>query len=132
MGRLIRSSVAISAGVGEATDTDYTPVLNGYLEAIQYTTTLSTGTTILTSTGKIVVQGDESGITYFSLAAGTGSWTYFPRAIAHSSSGGPIGVSTDYNFAKFPICEERVKVLTSGLSTDAAHLGTVVILSEGA
>ena len=41
MGRLIRSSVAISAGVGEATDTDYTPVLNGYLEAIQYTTTIN-------------------------------------------------------------------------------------------
>lgn len=137
MGRLNYSSVDVDAdytlcGTG-GEDTDYTSVIfNGYLDAVQYTTTLSAATTIFNSTAKVYFRGERTGITYYSGAIGTAGWTLYPRSIAHSSSGGAIGVSTDYNFIKFPIVQERVKVLTSGMSTAANHAGTFVIITEGA
>lgn len=133
MGMLRRHTVTIATTDGVAGDTDYTDtVINGYLESVAYSTTLSTGTTTITSTGTIAVVGAESGITMFTLAAGASSWTRYPRAKLYDTTGGLIGNTTDYPSVRFPVVEERLKVVTAGMSTSDAHDGTVVLITEGA
>lgn len=114
----INASLSVSGG---ASQSFYTDVVNGYLEAVRY----RRGTTGTTASGistgaKIVLTAEETGAALLTIAtASADAMSFYPRAAAQDVSGGVLsyasGVTPPYIPTRIPVGGERIKVkVTSG------------------
>ncbi len=105
-------------------DTDYTPILNGRLLSIRY----SSGGT-LSSTAVLTAKNEGANETCYAKAIGSAGVAFRPRPTVCGSTGttiyrttGTANPVTDY----FEFANERLK-LTIGASTAAGLTGTFII-----
>lgn len=101
---------ATVTSTGGAAQVFYTPVINGYLEAIVYKrgTTGTTASGISTNAHFTVTAGESSNVLLSCTA--TDARAFYPRMNLESTAGATVA-----GFGRFPIAQERIKVeVTSG------------------
>ena len=131
---LRRQTVTISGNSSQSC-TGYTDaVVNGFLVGLQFTTGASTASTgVLGTTGKIAITGERTGLAYYANTTG-GAFpsNVFPVCQLSSTAGTILGDTTAPLVSFFPVVEERIKIETSGGTSDAAYLLYVNVLTQGA
>jgi hypothetical protein len=133
MGHLNKDQIVITGTSATDTTAYSSRVFNGYLDTVVLTT--STGSTgVLSSTGVLLLRGERSTSSTIAVPVGTTPWTVYPRMSAHTSSGGVISaLSTGaYPTYQFPLCEERLVVMTSGGSSGSNYNYVVKVIVGGA
>lgn len=126
---LKRLSVSITT-TGSTDTTSYSSdIANGLVHAVQYIPG------DLNSTGIATVYAENTtDMAIVSAKANTtDNWTLYPRQAVHDSTGATTSWSTDAGLLvdKYPLFDERVKVVTEDSST-SVETGTIYVYVEGA
>ena len=112
------------ASTSTGADVFYTPVMSGYIDAINYRPTATTpwlGTMLIkVSSTDLSVVALSSGVTL-----STAGWMYYPRVSRATIAGATTNISE-----RIPIVDQRLRVLVSG-STLAAMTGTFDFYVDG-
>ena len=139
MGRLIYDTFTMyqtATTLGAETTSYSNKMFNGTLSLVQFTTDPSAATTstgLLSSTDKICLSGDVTGITFAKMPFGTAPSLFAPLIVSASSSGAAItGISTGIYWGdKIPLVNERLKINTSGFTSLGCSAYIVKVVVEG-